>query len=152
MANAETATELQREVRIAADAETVFEFFTDPEKATLWMGTSAEMDPQPGGVYRVNVMGEHMARGEYVAVEPPSRVAFTWGWEDEDASVRPGASTVEVTLEPDGDGTLVRLVHRNLPDEESRQRHGMGWDHYLSRLMIAAAGGDAGPDRGPQPE
>jgi uncharacterized protein YndB with AHSA1/START domain len=97
-------------------------------------------------------MGEHAARGEYVAVEPPSRVVFTWGWEEEDASVGPGASTVEVTLEPDGDGTLVRLVHTGLPDDQSRQRHGMGWDHYLARLVIAAAGGDAGPDRGPQPE
>ena len=48
-------------------------------------------------------------------------------------------SGVEVTLEPDGEGTLVRLRHLDLP-EETRQNHGEGWDLYLGRLAIAAAG------------
>ena len=48
-----------------------------------------------------------------------------------------------MTLEPDGEGTLVRLRHLDLP-EEARQLHGEGWDLYLGRLVIAAAGGDPG--------
>jgi hypothetical protein len=55
---------------------------------------------------------------------------------------------VEITLTPDGEGTKVVLVHRDLPEAQAR-RHGHGWDHYMARLEIAAAGGDAGPDRGP---
>jgi hypothetical protein len=47
---------------------------------------------------------------------------------------------------PDGDGTTLRFVHRDLPSTEAAQSHAHGWDHYLERLRIAAAGGDAGRD------
>jgi hypothetical protein len=49
-----------------------------------------------------------------------------------------------VTLAPDGDGTLVRLRHSDLP-EQAREIHGEGWELFLGRLAIAAAGGDPGP-------
>jgi uncharacterized protein YndB with AHSA1/START domain len=76
-----------------------------------------------------------------VEVSPPSRVVFTWGFENSDVGVDPGASTVEVTLAPDGDGTRLRLVHRDLPESE-RSPHDGGWDEMLGRLAIAATGGD----------
>jgi uncharacterized protein YndB with AHSA1/START domain len=136
---------VEQEVRIAARPDTVFPFFTDPALMTQWMGVSATLDPRPGGEFHVNVTGTDLARGTYVAVEPPRRVVFTWGWESDTSPVPPGSSTVEVTLEPDGDGTLVRLVHRDLP-EPAREPHGRGWAHYLERLTVAAPGGDAGPD------
>lgn len=137
---------VEREVRIHARPETVFPFFTDPELIVRWMGSSAEVDPRPGGIYRVDIDGSHVARGEYVEVSPPDRVVFTWGWESEESPVRPGASTVEVTLSADGEGTLVRLVHRDLPSEDSAGAHGEGWDHYLERLVVVGGGADAGPD------
>lgn len=136
------------EVEIAARPETVFPFFTDPELMVRWMGSEATLAPHPGGVCRIRVHGDNIANGEYVEVEPPSRVVFTWGWESEDTLVPPGSSTIEVVLAPRGDGTLVTLSHSDLP-EESRGAHGMGWSHYLARLAIAGAGGDAGPDLGP---
>ena len=80
-------------------------------------------------------------RGEFVEVSPPSRVVFTWGFENADVGVEPGASTVEVTLAPDGDGTRLRLVHRGLPESE-RASHDDGWEGMLDRLAIAATGGD----------
>ena len=138
-----------REISVAAPPETVFPYFTDPERMTRWMGTEAELDARPGGVFNVNVHGSHVALGEYVEVDPPSRVVFTWGWEDTDTAVPPGTSTVEITLTPDGEGTKVVLVHRDLPEDQAG-RHGHGWDHYMARLAIAGAGGDAGPDRGPE--
>ncbi len=61
-------------------------------------------------------------------------------------SVPAGASTIEVELIPDGDGTTLRFRHLGLPSEESVQAHRHGWEHYLERLAIAAAGGDPGPD------
>lgn len=137
---------VEREIRIRARPETVFPFFTDPELMVRWMGTTAEVDPKPGGIYRVDIDGSHVARGEYVEVSPPDRVVFTWGWENEDSPVRPGTSTVEVNLSVDGEHTVVRLVHRDLPSDDSAGAHGKGWDHYLERLALAAAGGDAGPD------
>lgn len=144
----EVATVVEREIRIAARPETVFEFFTDPDKMVLWKGREADLDPQPGGIYRVEMGERIVARGEYVEVDPPSRVVFTWGWEGQESGphgVPPGSSRVEVVLAADGEGTLVRLRHLDLP-EEAREIHGQGWDLYLGRLAIAAAGGDPGPD------
>lgn len=142
---------VEREVRIAARPETVFEFFTDPEKQVLWMGRKAELDARPGGIYDVEINDQAHALGEFVEVVPPSRVVFTFGWAGQQAdgegahAVPPGSSRVEVTLEDVGDGTLVRLRHFDLP-EQAREMHGQGWELYLGRLRIAAIGGDAGPD------
>jgi uncharacterized protein YndB with AHSA1/START domain len=132
-----------REIRIAAPPAAVFEFFTDPQKMTRWKGRSAELEPTPGGVYRVDIDG-HVTSGEFLEVDAPRRVVFTWGWE-EGGPVAPGSSTVEVELTPDGDGTLLRLTHRGLPEEE-KEIHGIGWDRFLPRLGAVAAGED--PDAG----
>jgi uncharacterized protein YndB with AHSA1/START domain len=123
----------------------VFAFFTDPAKMVRWKGTEATLDPRQGGIYRVNINGRDVARGEFVEIVPHSRLVFTWGWEGEGHPIPPGSSTVEVVFVPDGDGTIVRLIHRDLPDAALGD-HGDGWDHYLSRLAIAAAGGDPGAD------
>lgn len=132
------------EVRISAPPETIFEFFVDPQKMLRWKGVEATLDPVPGGAYRVNVTGTAVAVGEYVSIEPPNRVVFTWGWEG-DEHVPPGSSTVEITLTEDGDETVVRLVHSGLP-VGAGAAHAEGWDHFLPRLAIAAAGGDPGVD------
>ena len=137
---------VEREIRIRARPETVFPFFTDPELMVRWMGTTVEVEPRPGGIYRVSIDGSHVARGEFVEVSPPERVVFTWGWESHESPVGPGASTVEVTLSADGEHTVVRLVHRDLPSDDSVRAHGVGWDHYLPRLEVAGAGADPGPD------
>jgi uncharacterized protein YndB with AHSA1/START domain len=143
--NANPVEVVEREVRIAARPETVFGFFTDPVRMLRWKGIEAELDPRPGGTYRVQINAQAIVRGQFVAVEPHRRVVFTWGWEGEGQPVPPGSSTVEVTLTPDGDETILRLTHRGLP-AELRDVHGHGWDHFLSRLATAAAGGDPGPD------
>lgn len=146
MARGTEALAIEREVRVEARPETVFEFFTDAEKMTRWMGQTAELEARPGGAFRVDINGRWVASGEFVEVTWPRRVVFTWGWESGSA-VTPGSSTVEVSLEPDGEATLVRLTHRDLPDGEARQAHGHGWDNYLGRLVVAVPGGDPGPDR-----
>jgi uncharacterized protein YndB with AHSA1/START domain len=140
--------EVTREITVAAPPETVFPYFTDAERMSRWMGTDAELDARPGGVFHVNVGGSHLAQGEYVEVDPPSRVVFTWGWDNPESVVQPGTSTVEITLTPEGAGTKVVLVHRDLPEGQAGP-HSHGWDHYLARLEVAGAGGDAGPDHGP---
>jgi uncharacterized protein YndB with AHSA1/START domain len=144
-----TAAQTQQveiEVAIAARPETVFAFLTDPVKMTRWMGSMAELDPRPSGILRVAVRPGSTGRGEYLEVEPFRRVVFTWGWEEPGLPIAPGASTVEILLTPDGERTLLRLIHRDLP-EAVREGHRDGWDYHLARLVIAAAGGDPGVDR-----
>ena len=140
---AEARTEpIVHERQIDASPETVFAFFTDPEKLTRWLAMEATVDPRPGGVYRQTHLGRdgerYLMRGEVVEVSAPSRVVFTWGFENENRDVRPGTSTVEVTLEPRDGGTWLRLVHRDLPQPE-RGDHDAGWGTMLDRLAAAVA-------------
>jgi len=138
---------VEREVRIAAAPQTVWEFLVDPEKAVRWMGVAASIDPRPGGRYRVEVLSGNVASGEFLEIEPPHRLVQTWGWEPgSGGSVAPGATTVEIRLVPDGDGTLLRLAHTGLPDAAAAAAHAHGWEHYLERLAAAAAGADPGAD------
>lgn len=136
---------LELESRVRATPETVFAFFTDAARYRRWKGADAELDPRPGGLYRVQMPGHAVVEGVYLVVEPPHRLVFTWGWAG-NLDVPPGSTTVEVTLTQDGEETIVRLVHRGLPTQSSRDEHAGGWQHYLGRLAIAASGGDPGPD------
>ena len=145
-ATAESTT-VVREIAIAARPETVWELLVDPEQAVKWMGMTASFDLQPGGIYRVEVIPGHTARGEFVEIDPPHRLVHTFGWEPESGSiVGAGSTTIEYELVPDGDGTLLRFTHRDLPSAEAAESHAHGWDHYLQRLETVAAGGDPGAD------
>src|SRR5439155_197424 len=104
---------IEVQTRIGAPPEVVFAYFVDPELYRRWKGTTAELDARPGGLYRVLMPSGDRVRGEYVAVEPPHRVVFTWGFEGS-TDLPPGSSTVEVTLHADGDGTIVRLRHERV--------------------------------------
>jgi uncharacterized protein YndB with AHSA1/START domain len=120
-----STTDVEREILIAAPPDVVFPYFTDAERMCRWMGVSAELDARPRGVFRVDVNGRDIARGEYLEVVPYSRIVFTWGWEAPDHEVPPGSSRVEVTLHPAPEGTVVRLRHRGL-SEAMREAHGHG--------------------------
>ena len=128
------------EVRIAATPQTIFPFLTDRDKMLTWMGFDGELDPRPGGIYRLNVKPGSVVSGEFVEVVPFERVVFTFGWEGEGQAVTPGSTTVEITLTPDGDETLVRLRHYGL-EGEMVERHTEGWSFFMPRLVIACQGG-----------
>jgi uncharacterized protein YndB with AHSA1/START domain len=142
------ARTIAHEVRIAAPPATVFAYFTDPVRMVRWMGDQATLDPRPGGVCRIGMsreVGAAAISGEYVEVVPFSRVVFTWGWEPELFGTPVASTRVEVDLVDDGDGTLVRLAHGRLSDAAA-EFHTAGWNHYLGRLAVAAAGGEPGAD------
>jgi uncharacterized protein YndB with AHSA1/START domain len=135
---------VKSEIRIDAAPEAIFPFLTDPQKIVRWKGVDAMVEASPGGVYRVNVTGVKHAVGEYVEVDAPHRVVFTWGWEG-DEQLPPGSSTVTIELISDGEGTIVRLTHSGLPEGADAAQL-QGWEHFLPRLAIVASGGDPGPD------
>jgi uncharacterized protein YndB with AHSA1/START domain len=138
----------EHEIAIEAPPEAVFAYFTDPAKMVRWIGGDAMLDPRPGGICRVSwrrELGEAAVVGEFLEVVPYSRVVFTWGWERDMFGVPPASTRVEVSLVPHGAGTIVRLVHFELP-ERAVEFHSAGWSHYLKRLSVAAAEGEPGPD------
>ena len=124
-------------VRIAALPEVVFPYFTEPGRYSEWMGNHAILDPVPGGIYRVHVHDGANVVGEFVEVDPPHRIAFTW-WTRGSAAA-PGHTRVVVTLEPDGSSTRVVLRHYDLPDDE-RALHRDLWKECLDRLVVHARG------------
>ena len=132
-------------VYIAAEPETVFPYFTDPGRYVQWMGRDATLHPVPGGAYRIYMREGVEAAGEFLEIDPPRRLVFTWGWAH-DPAVPPGATRVVVTLEAEDGGTRVVLRHHDLPDDGQREHHRKGWEQYLGRLDLRVRGGDPGPD------
>ena len=138
---------LVREIDIDAGPETVFEFFVDSEKLTRWLAVAATLDPRPGGACIQVHVGDHRRpgrwemRGEFLEIDAPTRVVFSWGFTDPEIGVPPGSSIVEVTLLRAGSGTRVRLVHRSLPATEVED-HARGWADMLDRLALAVLEGE----------
>jgi uncharacterized protein YndB with AHSA1/START domain len=137
---------LVNEIFIEAEPELVFRFLTENDLMRRWMGVEVELDPKPGGIYRVSPSGVETALGYYVEVVPNRKIAFTWGYVSAHMGVPAGSTLVEITLEDRKPGTLVRLVHHGLPTDEAKRAHDDGWQHYIARLKTSAEGGDPGPD------
>jgi len=139
---------VRRETQIAAPPATVFAFLTDPEKIVSWMGSGAETELNPGGLYLLKGIGGRSARGAFREVVPVHRLAYSFGWEGSEA-VPPGSSLIEIDLIDRDGGTLMRMTHSGLPNEEQCAAHDKGWAHYLGRLTMAATGRDPGIDHVP---
>jgi uncharacterized protein YndB with AHSA1/START domain len=133
--------------RIEAPPPVVYSYLTDSDRWAAWQGAAATIEAAPGGQFSMRMGNGMEALGRFVELVPGRRVVFTWGWAGHPA-VPPGSSTVEIDLVAEGGGTVLRLTHRGLPDDEVAT-HTAGWHHYLPRLAAAAAGAFPGPDPGP---
>jgi uncharacterized protein YndB with AHSA1/START domain len=134
-----------RELRVPARPETLFALLTDPSEITRWLGQSATIDARPGGIFRVQITDTDIARGNYLEVVPHERVVVSWGWEQGGAPLAPGSTTVEFSLIPEGEGTLLRLRHLGLPPD-LREAHGAGWDMMLDKFSVAATSANDTPE------
>src|SRR5213592_4526310 len=134
---------VRRETQIAAPPATVFAFLTDPERIVSWMGTEAQTELHPGGLYLLKGINSMAGRGTFREVVPVHRLAYSFGW-DGSEEVPPGSGLIEIDLiERDG-GTLLRMTHSGLPSAAHQASHTKGWIHYIDRLTKAAAGQDPG--------
>jgi uncharacterized protein YndB with AHSA1/START domain len=129
--------ELVKEIWIDAAPDKVFPYLVEPELLTTWIGEESWNEPRPGGLFRLK-FPQSIVRGEFVDVEPPRRVVYTWGREEGD-SMPVGSTTVSFELEPENGGTRVRLRHAGLPSAEEVAQHTMGWDLFLPELAKVAA-------------
>jgi uncharacterized protein YndB with AHSA1/START domain len=136
--------QFSRQLHIDAPPDVVFAYFTDPRRMAEWMGIGHRLEAVPGGTFMVDINGRDVAEGTFVEVDPPRRLVFTWGWRNS-LRLPPGATTVEVNLSPDGIGTLLDFTHHGVP-ASPEDRHTDGWNHYMARLALVAAGRPAGPD------
>jgi len=131
---------------IRASVERTFAAWTEPQHLRAWWGprpvtcTGAEVDLRVGGRYRiVNALPDGttvVIEGEFRAVEPPSKLIYTWKTNRADQEL----SLVTVRFVKRGDATEVTVQHDQIPTELVRESHQEGWVGCLDGLERYFAG------------
>ena len=132
---------------LPVERERVFAAWLDPASLATWMrpgdttGAIVEVDPRVGGRFRILMQNEqggcgYEHQGEYLAIEPPSLLSFTWISSATD--LRPTVVTVE--LHERDSGTELVLTHRRLPPERVDAHRG-GWTDIVRLLERELAAG-----------
>jgi uncharacterized protein YndB with AHSA1/START domain len=132
---------LRIERTFRAPVEAVFDAWTSEEVIRRWWHTElgwetaeAEVDPRVGGVVRVvmrdpNKDVEYGGGGNYTEIERPTRLAFTWIWDDDTRR-----TLIELDFEETDGVTTVRFTHSGLWDEEAVRSHEDGWGKLFDNL------------------
>jgi uncharacterized protein YndB with AHSA1/START domain len=131
---------IERELRIDAPIERVWQVITDAAYVARWFGDRAEIDLRPGGaaVFGWTEYGDGHAVVE--RVEPPREFAFRWAREHDVPYAQAATTTlVEFSLAPDGGGTRLRLVESGFTDETHQKENSGGWDAELADLVALLA-------------
>jgi uncharacterized protein YndB with AHSA1/START domain len=127
-----------------APPEQVFRAWTEVDELKHWFAAAqgytipvTELDLRVGGRYRFGMKGPErteasVATGVYEEITPPSRLVFTWRWED----AGPEYPTTRVTVEfwPHAEGTELVLTHEGFAEATERDQHGRGWQGCLDSL------------------
>jgi len=138
--------------RIRARPERLFAAWTRPSQLLDWWGPDGvdcvdpEVDLRVGGRYRIgnrfpdgNVV---WIAGEFIAVEPPHLLRYTWRLEGAGGDA---AEEVTVRFEPHGDATEVIVAHERIANEAIRDRHREGWEGCLDGLEKVVSTGVTRP-------
>lgn len=142
---------IDRELRIDAAPEVVYEVISSPEHMREWWPDEADYEPVPGAAGTITFDDPATPGGKVEALtvveaDPPRRFAFRWVYDD-GASAAPGNSLlVTFDLVASGDGTLVRFTEQGFRErgweaavlEQAYRDHVTGWDHFLPRLVARA--------------
>lgn len=132
---------------MAVPRERVFEAWLDSESLAHWMRpgnfthATVTVDPRVGGGFRIVMEGrtdggDYEHRGEYLAIEPPSLLSFTWISNATDH--KPTVVTIE--FHERGTGTELVLTHRRLAPT-AVEKHRAGWTDVVRLLDEALARG-----------
>lgn len=143
MSIAHNEATIVRELTIDAPASKIYAALTEPEQLTQWWGSddkyrteNMEADVRVGGRWRTTGKDvdahEFAVEGEYLKVQPPHLLEFTWrhDWEGADRA----ETVVRYELFENNGTTLVRVTHSGFQSETSRDDHGRGWVQVLNWL------------------
>ena len=143
-------TAIRIERAFAAPAQAVFDAWTSADLLRRWYPPGAdwdtpvaEVDLRVGGRLRLVMRSpdgeEFGGGGEYREITPPTRLVFTWAWDQPDVAT--GVQLVEVDFTERSDGTTtVVMTNRGLVDEQSRQSHREGWEGSFDNLARVVSG------------
>jgi uncharacterized protein YndB with AHSA1/START domain len=94
----------------------------------------AETDVRVGGrfhvVFRTEDGEEHDVSGTYQEVVPNQKLKFTWQW----ITLPERQSLVTILIKPEGEGSILTLIHEQFFDEAARDGHERGWTGCLDKL------------------
>lgn len=122
------------ERRLAHPVDRVWRALTEPDHVAQWFPVRIDGEWRPGAPLRFG--DEATPGGEVLGVDPPRRLAFTWG-----------DNELHLELEPDGDGTTLRLRHV-FDDRPGAASFATGWHQCLAALAAVVAGDPLpAPDR-----
>ncbi|MEU1964410.1 SRPBCC domain-containing protein [Micromonospora sediminicola] len=137
---------IERSIRIGAAPEVVFDVVSSPEHVRQWWSDEADFESVSGGAGElvfVSDAGEKFPVAIQVVDAVPSRLfSFRWTHPSGESARSDNSFLVRFELEPDGDGTLLRMTETGFRErgweiavlEETYRDHEQGWDHHLSRL------------------
>src|SRR5262245_28270827 len=130
---------------IQADADTLFQAWTDPDELMHWWRmegdgwkfAGATIDLRVGGHYRLGMTAPdgnaHTAVGTYRDILRPRRLQFTWDWEN--PANRVGETVVTVEFNAVGAGrTEVVITHQGFAESVRKDRHEHGWTQLMNLL------------------
>jgi uncharacterized protein YndB with AHSA1/START domain len=136
----------------------VFNALTEPDELAKWWGPSGftapsvELDLRVGGSYRIAMQPPDgdlfYLSGEFLEVDPPVQLAYTFRWEDPDPDDQ--ETVVTLSLGDVGESTELVFTQRAFATEGRRALHEQGWTDSLDRLeeLISSAGsGERSPGR-----
>jgi uncharacterized protein YndB with AHSA1/START domain len=120
--------------------ETVFDAWVDPATARKFLFTTedgdvvrCDIDPRPGGRFTITDRrpdtGDIDHVGEYLEVDRPRRLVFTFGV----PKYSPDMTTVTLDIAPKGSGCTLTLTHHGVPPEW-REQTVEGWGMILAGL------------------
>jgi uncharacterized protein YndB with AHSA1/START domain len=141
---------IERELRIDATPEVVYEVISSAEHLREWWPDAAELDPVPGATGAIT-FGDPTAPDAtivpltVVAADPPHRFSFRWG-HDEGPATETNSFLVTFDLVASGEGTLLRFKETGFRErgweaavlEETYLDHARGWALFLPRLVTYA--------------
>jgi uncharacterized protein YndB with AHSA1/START domain len=127
---------------LPAPPAVVFSALTEPTELAKWWGPrgftspSVQIDRRVGGSYRILMQppeGEAFyLTGEFREVDPPSRLAYTFRWEDPDPDDQ--ENVVTLSLRDLGDSTELVLDQGPFATEGRWALHRDGWTDAFDRL------------------
>lgn len=138
---------LLMERKFNAPAQAVFDAWTSEEVMRRWWHAVkgwetpvAEVELRIGGAVRVVMRDpsdgkEYGGGGVYSEIDPPTRLAFTWIWDDD-----PRGTLIEIDFHEVDGVTTVKFKHSNLWSEETVQSHEGGWGGALENLRLEVEG------------
>ena len=135
---------------LGAPRERIFSTLTEPAELTKWWGPHGftipeiDLDLRVGGTYRFTMQPPDGDRfhltGEFLEIDPPSRIVYTFRWEEPDPDDR--ETVVNLLLNDLGDATELLLSQGGFATEARVSLHRNGWTDSLEKLreLVDSAG------------